>query len=128
MNGSRQTGAPASARVPRANEHDAGVCRVTVSWSPAQRRVQSVNLTLPAGSSVAQALAAAGLDAAAAHRVAIWGRKARLDQTVADGDRVEWCRPLRVDPKVARRQRFQRQGVKTAGLFARRRPGSKPGY
>lgn len=111
-----------------ASAHDAGVCHVTVSWSPAQRQVRTVHLALPAGSSVAQALAAAGLDAAAAHRVAIWGRKAGLDQVVAEGDRIEWCRPLRVDPKVARRQRFQRQGVKTAGLFARRRPGSKPGY
>jgi len=33
-----------------------------------------------------------------------------------------------VDPKVARRERFARQGAKTAGLFAKRRAGAKAGY
>jgi len=37
-------------------------------------------------------------------------------------------RPLRVDPKLARRERFGQQGARAAGLFARRRPGAKPGY
>jgi len=41
---------------------------------------------------------------------------------------VEIWRPLRVDPKLARRERFGRQGARSAGLFAKRRPGSKPGY
>jgi sulfur carrier protein len=45
-----------------------------------------------------------------------------------DGDRLEWLRPLQVDPKVARRERFKRQGAKTAGLFAQRRQGAKAGY
>jgi putative ubiquitin-RnfH superfamily antitoxin RatB of RatAB toxin-antitoxin module len=45
-----------------------------------------------------------------------------------DGDRLEVYRPLRVDPKVARRERFKGQGARTAGLFAKRRPGAKPGY
>lgn len=58
----------------------------------------------------------------------IWGRHARADSAVADLDRVEIYRPLRVDPKVARRQRFARQGARTTGLFARKRPGGKPGY
>jgi hypothetical protein len=37
-------------------------------------------------------------------------------------------RPLKVDPKEARRQRFVKQGTRGAGLFANRRPGAKPGY
>jgi len=92
-------------------------------------------LTLPGGSTVGDALGAAGLlgtfqidcggDAAS---VGIWGRKAGLDGVLRDGDRVELWRPLRVDPKRARRERFGRQGVGSAGLFARRRPGAKPGY
>jgi sulfur carrier protein len=45
-----------------------------------------------------------------------------------DGDRLEIYRPLKVDPKVARRERFARQGAKTTGLFAKRRPGAKAGY
>jgi sulfur carrier protein len=45
-----------------------------------------------------------------------------------DQDRVEFYRGLRVDPKVARRERFSKQGARASGLFAKRRPGSKPGY
>ena len=43
-------------------------------------------------------------------------------------DRVEIYRPLRVDPKEARRQRFTGQGAKAAGLFQNRRKGAKAGY
>jgi putative ubiquitin-RnfH superfamily antitoxin RatB of RatAB toxin-antitoxin module len=45
-----------------------------------------------------------------------------------DQDRVEVYRPLRVDPKVARRERFVKQGARAAGLFVKRRVGAKPGY
>jgi putative ubiquitin-RnfH superfamily antitoxin RatB of RatAB toxin-antitoxin module len=41
---------------------------------------------------------------------------------------VEIYRPLRVDPKVARRERFVKQGARTAGLFVKKRPGAKAGY
>ena len=37
-------------------------------------------------------------------------------------------RPLKVDPKVARRQRFKRQGKGRTGLFANRKSGSAAGY
>jgi len=47
---------------------------------------------------------------------------------VHHGDRLEALRPLQVDPKEARRQRFVQQGTRGAGLFANRRPGAKPGY
>lgn len=60
--------------------------------------------------------------------MAIWGKPARPEQLLRDQDRLEWLRPLTVDPKVARRERFKGQGAKTAGLFASRRPGAKPGY
>ncbi|MGA1520051.1 MAG: RnfH family protein, partial [Burkholderiaceae bacterium] len=43
-------------------------------------------------------------------------------------DQLSLCRPLLVDPKTARRQRFEAQGSRRAGLFATRRPGAKPGY
>jgi putative ubiquitin-RnfH superfamily antitoxin RatB of RatAB toxin-antitoxin module len=61
-------------------------------------------------------------------QTAVWGKPVELTQTLKDGDRLEVLRPLRVDPKVARRERFQKQGAKTAGLFAKRRAGAKPGY
>ncbi|MNL58374.1 hypothetical protein D3C87_1820040 [compost metagenome] len=50
------------------------------------------------------------------------------EQPLKDGDRIELCRPLTVDPKVARRERFQRQGARGTGLFANKRKGGKDGY
>ena len=108
---------------------------VTVAWSPAPRQVQEVRLCLPAGSTLRDALAAAALLptwtdtlAAAPASVGVWGRKAPLDQPLRERDRIELWRPLRVDPKLARRERFGQQGARAAGLFAQRRPGAKSGY
>jgi len=61
-------------------------------------------------------------------QTAVWGKPVDPSYLLKDGDRLEVLRPLRVDPKVARRERFQKQGAKTAGLFAKRRAGAKPGY
>ena len=67
-------------------------------------------------------------DALRGIRVGVWGRKQGWDHQLREGDRVEIYRPLLVDPKVARRERFQKQGARTAGLFAKRRPEAKAGY
>jgi putative ubiquitin-RnfH superfamily antitoxin RatB of RatAB toxin-antitoxin module len=104
------------------------IVRVTVAWSPAARKVIERAVELPLGATAAQALAAVGQAEPADDALSIWGRKAGLTQVLADGDRVELCRPLRVDPKVARRERFNQQGSRRAGLFSNRRPGAKPGY
>ena len=58
----------------------------------------------------------------------VWGRKVTWAHIVEDGDRVELYRPLKVDPKVARRQRFKRQGKGRTGLFANRKSGVAAGY
>lgn len=107
---------------------------IVVAYSPAARVVCEMPLRVPAGTTVAQALQASGLaqrfadlDLAQAP-VGIWGRKAGREQVLRAQDRVEVYRPLRVDPKVARRERFARQGARTAGLFATRRAGAKAGY
>lgn len=60
--------------------------------------------------------------------MSVWGRRAHGDTVLREGDRLELCRALRVDPKVARRERFVGQGARGTGLFAQRRPGSKAGY
>jgi len=60
-------------------------------------------LILPAGSTVAGALAAAGLPADG--KVGIFGEVVDASVRLADGDRVEIYRPLRQDPKEARRRR-----------------------
>ncbi len=105
--------------------------RVVVVASPGPRQVTEVVIKLPAGATVEQALRASGL----AHdlpleklSVGVWRRKTALNQPLREGDRVELYRPLVVDPKVARRERFARQGARSAGLFARKRAGAKAGY
>ena len=58
----------------------------------------------------------------------VWGRKVAATHVMCAGDRLEVYRPLQVDPKKARRERFKKQGAKTAGLFNQRRAGAKAGY
>ncbi|MGP1630124.1 MAG: RnfH family protein [Giesbergeria sp.] len=78
---------------------------------------------LPAGSRVADALRQSGMwQEDMPGVVGIWGKAAPLTRLLRDGDRVEIYRPLRVDPKTARRERFARQGARSAGLFARKKP------
>jgi len=60
--------------------------------------------------------------------VGVWGRKTHAQRVLEPQDRLEVYRPLVVDPKLARKQRFGQQGARSAGLFAKRRPGAKPGY
>lgn len=106
--------------------------KIVVAYAPSARQVHELALELPLGATVAQALAASGFveryPELRAAPLGVWGRKATAEQTLRSGDRVEVYRPLRVDPKVARRERFAKQGAGTAGLFAKRRAGAKAGY
>lgn len=107
--------------------------QVTVVACLAPRTTQEWVLELAEGATVADALAACdGLAACAAQDregwLGIWGRAAALQTQLRHLDRVEIYRPLQVDPKVARRERFARQGARSTGLFARQRPGAKAGY
>ncbi len=112
--------------------------KITVTYAPAQRSAQEWLLALPEGSTVQQALKHSGVQAIFSDIpellargdlcLGIWGRACSAEQVLADQDRVEIYRPLRVDPKVARRERFRGQGVKRAGLFAKKREGGKAGY
>ena len=113
---------------------DAPALRLIVVHSPAPREVRQWALELAAGATVLDALQASGIGAEFpglqlnAQIVGVWGRKAQPDDPVSDGDRIEVYRALQVDPKVARRERFRGQGARSAGLFAKKRPGAKPGY
>lgn len=110
------------------------VIRVEVVFAPGPRTVQRVELDLPPSSTAEDALQRSGLvskltlQERSSLEIGIWGRKVAIDQVLRDLDRVELYRPLKVDPKVARRERFSQQGAKTAGLFAKRREGAKSGY
>jgi putative ubiquitin-RnfH superfamily antitoxin RatB of RatAB toxin-antitoxin module len=113
---------------------DSGVLRLVALYSPAPRVVHERVFDLPLGATALQALQASGLLQACPELqgktldLGLWGRTCPPSQLLQDGDRLEIYRPLRVDPKVARRERFQGQGVRTAGLFTQRRPGAKAGY
>ncbi|RYF01145.1 MAG: RnfH family protein [Comamonadaceae bacterium] len=103
--------------------------RIAVAASLAPGETREWSLQLPLGSTVADALRACGLNPSdAAFSCGIWGRVTECSHPLQDLDRVEWCRALVVEPKVARRERFARQGARGAGLFADRRPGAKAGY
>ncbi len=74
------------------------------------RRHEAVVVDLPPGATLAQALAASGLDAAGIAAYAIFGQRADAGTPLSDGDRVELLRPLEVDPKQARRLRAAARG------------------
>jgi putative ubiquitin-RnfH superfamily antitoxin RatB of RatAB toxin-antitoxin module len=110
---------------------------ITVMYAPAPRVVHERVLLLQPGTTVIQALQQSGLLSACpeidlsqseAFAVCLWGKKTTPHHVLRDLDRIEICRPLTVDPKVARRERFQKQGTSRAGLFSKRRAGAKPGY
>jgi sulfur carrier protein len=107
---------------------------VTVCFSGAARSCVECLVQLPQGSCIADAIRAsqllAGLPDAEVDTLltGVWGRKLPPNHLLREGDRVELYRPLKVDPKVARRERFRSQGARTTGLFSKRRAGAKSGY
>ena len=86
---------------------------VVVAYSPAPRDVELTELCLPEGATVRDALDASGLATRhpgldlASHKVGVWGKLRALDAPLRDADRVDVYRPLMVDPKEARRQRYR---------------------
>lgn len=107
---------------------------VTVVYSAAPRHAVEIAMELPPGATVQQAVASSGLAATFVQTdfskasIGVWGRKAAWQQVLREADRVEIYRPLVVDPKIARRERFATQGARTTGLFAKKRAGAKAGY
>lgn len=102
---------------------------IEVVWVDAQGAVQERAVQLTAGAVLQDALVACNLTLQAHQGCGVWGRTKELDQQLHEGDRVELYQPLKVDPKVARRERFAQQGARSkAGLFASRRANSKAGY
>lgn len=102
--------------------------QLQVVWVDDSARVQERSVQLAQGACLQDALQACGLQLAPHQACGVWGRTKPLDQALHDGDRVELYQPLKVDPKVARRERFAQQGARGAGLFASRRTHSKAGY
>jgi putative ubiquitin-RnfH superfamily antitoxin RatB of RatAB toxin-antitoxin module len=107
---------------------------ITLVYAPAPRQVVQYTFSLDGPCSILQVLQQSNLLVQFPELdhpdilLGVWGRRAALHHVLRDGDRVEIYRPLRVDPKVARRQRFAQQGTRLAGLFVKKRIGAKPGY
>ena len=85
---------PVVVEVVYATPHEQRLCRVDV----------------PAGASVAAVIAASGLVEEfgldqETLEVGIWSQRVPLNTRVKPGDRIEIYRPLKIDPKLARRQR-----------------------
>lgn len=82
--------------------------RVEVAYADPQRQILRA-LEIAAGTSVADAVSASrildGLPGFVPAGYGIFGRIVAPDSPLRDGDRVELYRPLRIDPKQARRKR-----------------------
>lgn len=85
---------------------------VIVAWP---RRHAQCTLALPAGATVADAVAASGLGEGDPVGLAIFGERVTPAQVLADGDRVELLRGLVIDPKEARRRRAEARRVSGRG-------------
>ncbi len=92
--------------------------RIEVVYCPLPGVTDLVAVTLPAGSTVGLAVQMSGLlqrhgllqgDAQVASlRLGVWGKPREASSLVRERDRVEIYRPLLVDPKEARRQRYKK--------------------
>jgi putative ubiquitin-RnfH superfamily antitoxin RatB of RatAB toxin-antitoxin module len=97
MNGPAAGDAPGATRVLRVE--------VMRAWP---RRHASVQLELPAGATIADALAACGLPLDGVAGYAVFGEVAPQAWPLRHGVRVELLEALRLDPKEARRRRARR--------------------
>lgn len=84
--------------------------RVSVVYAEPDRAF-NMDVSLLDGATVADAIVQSGFGTA--HPgieirddcLGVFGRRVAPDTVLRDGDRVEICRPLRIDPKEARRRR-----------------------
>ena len=86
--------------------------RVSVAVAtPARQEVAEIEL--PEGATVADAIAACGLETRfpreefASLEAGVWGTRVARGTVLRDGDRVELYRPLKADPKDMRRRRVR---------------------
>jgi uncharacterized protein len=91
--------------------------QIEVAYAEAQRQFLR-RIRLPEGVTVADAIRVSEVEIEchidlAGLRVGIWSRLADPAAVLADGDRVELYRPLKIDPKEARRLRAGKRKPKT---------------
>jgi len=92
---------------------EAALLKIVVAYSPSPRDVDMVTVSVPEGATVLDALKASGLIERhpeidpAQMKLGVWGKLREPHDVLRDADRVEVYRPLLVDPKEARRQRYR---------------------
>ncbi|MBL0731193.1 RnfH family protein [Piscinibacter sp. HJYY11] len=93
---------------------------IELAYSPKPGKVERWALRLPAGSRVEDAILQSGVLTVHPElvletlSVGVWGALRALDHPLRDRDRVEVYRPLKVDPKEARRLRYRSHRAKQA--------------
>jgi putative ubiquitin-RnfH superfamily antitoxin RatB of RatAB toxin-antitoxin module len=84
---------------------------VQVIYVEPDRQIRRM-LSLAVGSTVADAIAASGIEREIGginpERIGIFNQRVKRDQRLQAGDRIEIYRPLLVDPKQARRMRAKK--------------------
>ncbi len=93
--------------------------QVEVVYCPAPGETDLRTLVLAPGATLGDAVQASGLLlqhglAFEALRLGVWGKPRSADTVLRERDRVEIYRPLTVDPKEARRQRYKQHRDKFA--------------
>ena len=83
-----------------------------VFWQDADGVATLCAVRVPAGSTLGDAVRASRVHALlptgwerGALQLAVWGQPRPLQDVAAEGDRIDLLRPLRIDPKEARRRR-----------------------
>lgn len=95
-----------------------GSMNIELVYCPQPGKLVQARMSLPLGSLVQDALSQSGVLTAhpelaqAPLALGIWGAHCRATDALREGDRVEIYRPLQVDPKEARRQRYSSHRAK----------------
>jgi putative ubiquitin-RnfH superfamily antitoxin RatB of RatAB toxin-antitoxin module len=95
---------------------DPSAISVEVAYAEPDRQFLR-RIDLDAGATVADAITASGLERefsidTRALAIGVWSKPVTRDAALANGNRVELYRPLKADPKEARRQRAKRASGK----------------
>ena len=105
--------------------------RVEVAYAlPEEQQILSLNVDR--GTTVEQAIQLSGIlqhyadiELSRKNKVGIFGKLAKLDKVLQEGDRVEIYRPLLADPKEVRRKRAAEGKVMTKGAASKSSENSK---
>ncbi len=80
--------------------------RISIELAPLEPRLAGLTaLSIERGATVADVLDLLGIAPGVGIQIGVWGRKVTLSHKLENGERIEFYRPLRCDPKAARRAR-----------------------